>query len=394
MVEMLVVIAIIGILAALLLPVLDKGKQRANRVWCISNLQQAGLAFHTFSNDHSGKFPMAVSTNDGGSMEYVQSGFDAGGVFYTAFRHFQALSADLVKPPLLVCPTDLERAAGSNFFNLNNSNLSYFVGVSATFDKPGSILAGDRNVDTNAFQQPTIVGIGPWSRLNWTWEMHQHKGNVLFSDGHVEEWNDYSLANAESESSANQSLFLPSVVPAQIYTSTSGGGTGSGPGSGPGGNSTGQGYNPGSSPMSQPGGSSPGNSSQAAQPGASPASQPYQPQGMSSSVNKPLYETRADSEPDPTTRKNRTSLTASNDAIDTAVLPGAGPISGMSPFDQHLTKVLQHSFEWIYLLLLLLVLLYLTYKTRQWMRQREAKERARQRRKEYYSYSNSDDPSS
>jgi prepilin-type N-terminal cleavage/methylation domain-containing protein len=159
LVEMLVVIAIIGILAALLLPVLNKGQVRAKRIVCLNSLQQGGLAFHTFSNDHDGKFPMAISTNEGGSMEYVQDGFEAGQEFYTTFRTFQTLSTELVFPYTLVCPTDL-RVAATNFPSLQNENLSYFVGVQSTFDKPTSVLAGDRNLATNAFDQPTILQLG------------------------------------------------------------------------------------------------------------------------------------------------------------------------------------------------------------------------------------------
>ena len=44
LVEMLVVIAIIGILAALLLPALTGGKERAKRILCETQLQQMGIA--------------------------------------------------------------------------------------------------------------------------------------------------------------------------------------------------------------------------------------------------------------------------------------------------------------------------------------------------------------
>src|SRR5215469_14418041 len=69
LVEMLVVISIIALLAALLLPALNGGKQRAKRIVCESQLRQIGIAFQSFSHDHNSKFPMEVSTNDGGSME-------------------------------------------------------------------------------------------------------------------------------------------------------------------------------------------------------------------------------------------------------------------------------------------------------------------------------------
>ena len=57
LIELLVVIAMIGILAALLLPALGRAKQRAQRVACLSNLRQVGLAFSMYLNDHGSRFP-------------------------------------------------------------------------------------------------------------------------------------------------------------------------------------------------------------------------------------------------------------------------------------------------------------------------------------------------
>ncbi|MCK9265506.1 DUF1559 domain-containing protein [bacterium] len=57
LVEMLIVIAIIGILAALLLPSLSTAREKARRTTCLSNLKQLSLAFEMFAEDHFEKFP-------------------------------------------------------------------------------------------------------------------------------------------------------------------------------------------------------------------------------------------------------------------------------------------------------------------------------------------------
>ena len=80
LVELLCVIAIIGILAALILSALNQGEARAKRIECENNLHQLGIAFQNFLHDHNDKFPMAVPMAEGGSQEFVQNGYAVGGV--------------------------------------------------------------------------------------------------------------------------------------------------------------------------------------------------------------------------------------------------------------------------------------------------------------------------
>jgi prepilin-type processing-associated H-X9-DG protein/prepilin-type N-terminal cleavage/methylation domain-containing protein len=55
--ELLVVIAIIGLLAGLLLPVLNKARARTRQVACMSNLRQLGLGFSFYADDWKGVLP-------------------------------------------------------------------------------------------------------------------------------------------------------------------------------------------------------------------------------------------------------------------------------------------------------------------------------------------------
>ena len=58
LVELLVVIAIIALLIAILLPVLSKAKQAANRTGCMSNLRQLSIAYQLYAGDNKGYMPM------------------------------------------------------------------------------------------------------------------------------------------------------------------------------------------------------------------------------------------------------------------------------------------------------------------------------------------------
>jgi len=63
LVEMLVVIAIIAILAALLLQGLSRAKETARRTLCLSNVRQVNLAIHLYADDNSDSLPVLPDPN-------------------------------------------------------------------------------------------------------------------------------------------------------------------------------------------------------------------------------------------------------------------------------------------------------------------------------------------
>src|SRR5437016_2058632 len=59
LIEFLVVIAIIGILSAILFPVFARVRENARKTACLSNLKQLGLGFQQYTADYDSRLPQA-----------------------------------------------------------------------------------------------------------------------------------------------------------------------------------------------------------------------------------------------------------------------------------------------------------------------------------------------
>src|ERR1035441_5446951 len=184
LVALLVIIAVIAVLAAMLLPALASAKKKAQRINCVNNLKQLGLAYRIWEGDNGDKYPMAVFT--------INSAADT-------FRYFQVMSNELSTPIILVCPADT-RTAAPNFVRLKNQNVSYFVGLDASDAYPQRFLSGDRNITGPAAPENGILKLVPGGSVSWTAEIHVNQGNLGLTDGSVWQYSNSQLREALQKS--------------------------------------------------------------------------------------------------------------------------------------------------------------------------------------------------
>jgi prepilin-type N-terminal cleavage/methylation domain-containing protein len=216
--ELLVVIAVVGILALFPLSALALSKSAAHRLTCVSNLKQVGLAFRLWADNHAGRYPMRVSAAQGGpQMSSPVTSFAANpsGNLVNIYRLFQVMSNELNTPKVLYCPMEYDSTvfqatawSGASGVNLNgNNNLSYFVGVDADPFSPRMLLSGDHNMgnsgtvatdnsraSTTGWGNGTAGLLAPTAGTStnnptgaWMDNGHQKQGNVGLSDGSAQQ---------------------------------------------------------------------------------------------------------------------------------------------------------------------------------------------------------------
>lgn len=207
LVELLVVIAIIGILAALLLTVISQAKARAQRIQCVNNLHQFGLAIQNFVAANSA-YPSAYAGTNGDNPGTWMGQLEGGG-FDKAKLDNSVLAKGVWRCPSAIFPADYYPSYATAEDRADFPPLSYgynLFGVSATNYRtnalglfghylshsikpisesevvcPSDMMAmGDVIAGGNFMREPDLAKSKAASIR------HQGKFNVVFCDGHVE----------------------------------------------------------------------------------------------------------------------------------------------------------------------------------------------------------------
>ncbi|MDD2710661.1 MAG: prepilin-type N-terminal cleavage/methylation domain-containing protein [Verrucomicrobiae bacterium] len=199
LVELLVTIALIGILASLFAPALKKAREKSQQIACLSTLKQIGGAFNLYANDHDDSFPIGWVAWPGGSWcyqlsSYVNIKWDASSVYPSG------------SPPIFYCPGAKPFPQRALYCSLGYGYNRYFYEPAqghwckrSSVSHPSEcLLAADLELisppdylDGNNTSSVVIYRVGqPNSLHEWNLSLFafRHSGglNMLFVDGHLE----------------------------------------------------------------------------------------------------------------------------------------------------------------------------------------------------------------
>ena len=191
--ELVIVVALVAILAALLLPIFQQKREYARRASCQSNLKQIGLGFMQYARDYDEKYPLAYANFDGLSG-YNPNG-DAGWMqilqpYIKSTQRFQCPSEPAPYAPPLQA-TDYwysaEVTQTSDMSEVTNVAISVMAGDGT--GSPAALVAthGALAYTGNA---PSLKYNGQiWDTTETTpgqgGRRHLDGINLLFCDGHV-----------------------------------------------------------------------------------------------------------------------------------------------------------------------------------------------------------------
>lgn len=192
-VEVVITVSVIVFLVIVIFACLPVLKEKAKRVNCYNYLRAAGGAFWIWAGDNHDKFPMELSTNQGGAREPL--------LLAKVSEVFLVMSNELCTPRVLCCPAD-SRIWATNWGQFDNQHLSYFVGVDTDCNRNladasmTKFLFGDRNLTSQIETSKNIFQFSASQDVRWTTELHDRRGNICLANGAVLEVNNSGIHNA------------------------------------------------------------------------------------------------------------------------------------------------------------------------------------------------------
>jgi prepilin-type processing-associated H-X9-DG protein/prepilin-type N-terminal cleavage/methylation domain-containing protein len=190
LVELLVTIAIIGILASMLLPALANAKKMAQQIECANHERQLGIATLCYADLYSDWLP-PVALDGGTGKKWVYLYTDLLNLLPNSFNDVWYNSNGLSGRGVFACPTDLREKNVSYYINrqLTSEEMSYFNWQKLTgIESPSEVLlfadGWVGNYDSGGYYLDHFSYMTTRSSLpNFR---HRGKCNATFVDGHVE----------------------------------------------------------------------------------------------------------------------------------------------------------------------------------------------------------------
>ncbi|MDF3057613.1 MAG: hypothetical protein K0R17_1828 [Rariglobus sp.] len=175
LIELLAVVAIVGVLAALILATLGPMRANARMAKCASNLRSIGGAFNQFAADYRGYYP-AVTYNTSQLNGRVNPNKAH---WWLELKPYIGVDIKTIGGiegnPFAICPDGLTGMNGK--FNY------YFQTPRATVGQPSrTILAGD----SQSHVLSVWIGDPTGDLLTSDPDRHRGRANYLFADGHLE----------------------------------------------------------------------------------------------------------------------------------------------------------------------------------------------------------------
>ena len=169
LIELLIVVAIIGILASILLPSLAKARRKAHIAVCLSNHKQINTAVQIFVGDNKGYFPFArfpgSDTNTGRFWlgKYGNSGDYKVNVTQRPLNTLLGYDKDNTEVPIAHCPANYKKS------EYDNSGSDYMA--TARQEYTDDLDTADKSIQITAVNKPSkmvLMGeIGGWHYAAW-----------------------------------------------------------------------------------------------------------------------------------------------------------------------------------------------------------------------------------